>query len=477
MKKSKHLIIFNVLSVCLLLMGLTTHISAIENAKQGDILREIETKNPTTYFLFKANVREKIGTKVTPGTKINVTSYDYDNKVIAEDTYETFESSDNYNFIIEYDLLRRNISKLELTVAEDYDFPIEIGQAFQSPNMEYITYDANGGLFSDGASQNRVKSYQRGNLNLFDGYEEPTHETLEFSHWLKMGLMENVIWDLENDLITGPHRFKAVWKEPITLYNVYFEANNGLELQFYESVASGSTIIAPQVPLYEGHQFEGWYRDDALTQPWQFDQDVIESDTTLYAKWSKEEALDVFEVMFDSQGGSNIGEPLLVESGSVIEKPENPIREGYEFLGWSTSKDELILWNFELDSIEQNTVLYAHWLLTDLTNDNSIKPIAPGDEDFEGSEPEDGDYPIDVSGLPIGPNQSEIERVNTEDPMEIYKDQEVLIDAKDDESREIAVPFSKETLPNLGISRGNSIFFGSVVAIIGLFFLKKNKYK
>lgn len=54
------------------------------------------------------------------------------------------------------------------------------------------------------------------------------------------------------------------------------------------TVPYGETLTAPELKR-PGYTLEGWYRDMDLTQPWNFD-DPVESNMTLYAKWTEGEA-------------------------------------------------------------------------------------------------------------------------------------------------------------------------------------------
>lgn len=55
----------------------------------------------------------------------------------------------------------------------------------------------------------------------------------------------------------------------------------------YVGVKVGSTIVMPEEPTEEGYRFVGWYRDAACTQAWDFENDIVQTDLTLYAKWLK----------------------------------------------------------------------------------------------------------------------------------------------------------------------------------------------
>ena len=51
-----------------------------------------------------------------------------------------------------------------------------------------------------------------------------------------------------------------------------------------------------------------------------------------------------------------------VRYGEKAEEPEEPEREGYDFLGWFTDADSAEQWDFEKDTVKGRTVRYAGWL-------------------------------------------------------------------------------------------------------------------
>ena len=67
-----------------------------------------------------------------------------------------------------------------------------------------------------------------------------------------------------------------------------------------------------------------------------------------------------FTITFDSRGGTDVA-PQNQMYGELLEVPEDPTREGYEFSGWylEPSCDEL--WEEDTDIIECDLTLYAGW--------------------------------------------------------------------------------------------------------------------
>lgn len=51
------------------------------------------------------------------------------------------------------------------------------------------------------------------------------------------------------------------------------------------NVVKGAKITAPTAPTDEDFAFAGWYKENTLSNAWDFDNDVVDANTTLYAKW------------------------------------------------------------------------------------------------------------------------------------------------------------------------------------------------
>jgi uncharacterized repeat protein (TIGR02543 family) len=49
----------------------------------------------------------------------------------------------------------------------------------------------------------------------------------------------------------------------------------------------GELLELPNPPTREGYTFNGWYKDYACFEPWNVEDDTIQSEMTLYAGWEK----------------------------------------------------------------------------------------------------------------------------------------------------------------------------------------------
>lgn len=72
----------------------------------------------------------------------------------------------------------------------------------------------------------------------------------------------------------------------VKTYEVTFDLQGHGQQIAPVTVEEGKKLSKPNAPAEEGYLFDGWYKEAACTTPWDFDTDVITSDTTLYAEWS-----------------------------------------------------------------------------------------------------------------------------------------------------------------------------------------------
>ena len=128
-----------------------------------------------------------------------------------------------------------------------------------------------------------------------------------------------------------------------------------------------------------GYTLDGWYFDD---EKWDFQNDIVQADMVLYAKWS----LNKYKITFNLNGGEGEKE-LFFNYNEEIILPENPTKEGYTFVSWDKelpknmpdSNIELTaIWEanackitFDLDGGEGLKELYIN------VNDKIIIPFKP----------------------------------------------------------------------------------------------------
>ena len=65
-------------------------------------------------------------------------------------------------------------------------------------------------------------------------------------------------------------------------------------------------------------------------------------------------------VSFDTKGGTEI-DSIVVKYGETLTRPEEPKKSGYEFSGWHKDAEGTQEWDFETDTVVEDTTLYAKW--------------------------------------------------------------------------------------------------------------------
>lgn len=141
------------------------------------------------------------------------------------------------------------------------------------------------------------------------------------------------------------------------MYSVTFDSDGGSTVKA-QSVKHGETISEPDAPKKDGYRFDGWYTEK--DEKWNF-ENAIAGDLTLYAKW-----VEQVIVTFDSNGGSEVN-PVTVDKGQTVSMPNNPTKEDYSFVKWTTEDGEDFTSNTK---VYASVTLYAVWA-TDI-NKNGV---------------------------------------------------------------------------------------------------------
>lgn len=113
-------------------------------------------------------------------------------------------------------------------------------------------------------------------------------------------------------------------------YTVTFNAGSGTVTPESAKVKKGGKVSEPTAS-YTGYSLEGWYEESAYTNKWVFSDKTVESDITLYAKWTA----NSYNVTLDVNGGAELQN--TVQSVTYGE-PFNfgiTTKSGYNFDGWT----------------------------------------------------------------------------------------------------------------------------------------------
>ena len=154
-----------------------------------------------------------------------------------------------------------------------------------------------------------------------------------------------------------------------TVYTVKLNSNDpdtsdNISVTTYDDmeVKEGSTINLPTL-TYEGYTFGGWYSDVNFNN--EFTKNTkVESDLTLYAKWTKNgepapTPTTTYTITFDANGHGTA--PQSVSGVTAIPQRLPSLEaDGYRFIGWGTSASATTAVAAGT-AITENTTLYAIW--------------------------------------------------------------------------------------------------------------------
>jgi len=96
----------------------------------------------------------------------------------------------------------------------------------------------------------------------------------------------NILWLISVFLFIagGCHKTEVIQKNESKNHILTF-AGEGVAIK-PQSVAHGTHAVKPDNPERDCYYFRGWFTDDeAFTNKWNFETDIVTQDTTLYAKW------------------------------------------------------------------------------------------------------------------------------------------------------------------------------------------------
>lgn len=144
-------------------------------------------------------------------------------------------------------------------------------------------------------------------------------------------------------------------EKPDQTVTIYYNPGKG-ELGEQESsvtIPHSSIYYEHPAPTREGHNFDGWFVDEACTELVSRSK-AYKADTTLYAGWSRNSQ---HMVSFVTDCDIVIKEQYL-DDYELATSPSLPVRVGYEFLGWYYNGTA---WDFTKDEVDSDITLHAQW--------------------------------------------------------------------------------------------------------------------
>ena len=150
-------------------------------------------------------------------------------------------------------------------------------------------------------------------------------------------------------------------KESVT-YTVTFDVNGGDQTLPSQTVHYGSKIDDPGFVSKEKSIPGGWFRDRAATDPWDFTNDIVTKNITLYEKWDNLPP-NTHVVRFIVTGAASRPADQInqmVTDGEKIIQPDNPERTVPEYIFDKWYKEgSSIPWDFVNDTVTDEINLIA----------------------------------------------------------------------------------------------------------------------
>jgi uncharacterized repeat protein (TIGR02543 family) len=170
-------------------------------------------------------------------------------------------------------------------------------------------------------------------------------------------------------VLYGQDRFVSCNEHKVT-----FNSNGGTPVPM-QIVETGESAIAPKPPpTRKCDIFDGWFTDTELLDPFIFGISTVDDDMVLYAKWTDNAC--IFDVTFDSDGGTPVATEHIEEGGTAAEPP-TPTRNCDKFDGWYSDAALTTPFDFSTTPILENRTLYAKWIYVATGTVHRRYPISP----------------------------------------------------------------------------------------------------
>lgn len=230
-----------------------------------------------------------------------------------------------------------------------------------------VKYNANGG---SGAPSNQTKWKDQA-LTLSS--TKPTRTGYTFQGWATSASGSVVYASGANYTANAAVTLYAVWKA-IT-YTVTYNANGGSNAPSNQTKTYGVTLtLSNTMPTRTSiedngtlteYTFKGWATSAASTSvAYQAGSNyTTNSAVTLYAVWSKTVSINLYDVSYNTNGGSSVISQIKVKGETLKLRSTIPVKNGYTFAGWGLSADSSEIAYFAGDNytVDDDVVLYAIW--------------------------------------------------------------------------------------------------------------------
>ena len=224
-------------------------------------------------------------------------------------------------------------------------------------NAYKVTFEANGGTCS---TNSKYVTYG----GTYGTLPTPTKEGSAFAGWYTEENGGNLVTSYTKVSILENQTLYAHWVQNASILIVDPSGgtynNSSLPTSFVKPIG---TTISLETPICPGYKFTGWDKSEnfngSLTNNTSYTFGNVQNVTdTLTATWTEA----TYIISFNGNGGIASSQEKEVTYNKPYGTLPTATRKGYDFLGWTTSKDGNVFVNEDdIVSITQNTTLYAKY--------------------------------------------------------------------------------------------------------------------
>jgi uncharacterized repeat protein (TIGR02543 family) len=230
-----------------------------------------------------------------------------------------------------------------------------------------VKYNANGG---SGAPSSQTK-WKDQTLKL--STTKPTRTGYTFQGWATSASGSVAYAAGANYTANASVTLYAVWK--VITYTVKYNANGGSgapssQTKTYGKTLTLSSVLPTRTSIDDNgtlteYVFKGWATASTSTSvAYKAGASyTANASVTLYAVWSKVVSVSLYDVSYNTNGGSEVIPQIKIKGETLKLRSTVPVRNGYTFSGWGLSADSTTVSyvsgaNYTLD---EDIVLYAIW--------------------------------------------------------------------------------------------------------------------
>ena len=190
-----------------------------------------------------------------------------------------------------------------------------------SPISYTLTYDLAGGAAAENPASYTIESDAITLVN-------PTREGYTFAGWTGTNLSEATVSVTIAKGSTDNRSYIATWT-PI-IYTITCDLAGGAAVENPASYTIESDAITLVNPTREGYTFNGWLLDGEGEAQMNV---IIDKGSTGNKSYTATWKINSYTIYFEDC--SDEVTPIVQEYGTAITPPDDPTREGYDFIGWN----------------------------------------------------------------------------------------------------------------------------------------------